>query len=542
MKTYLNAAKPQTQTEKSNEREVKNNAGGYVYSLDIWGILDRFFLLGTEGGTYYQGESDLTKQNFNVLKQCVTENPQRVINRILEFSSEGRAFKKDVLIFSIAYLTKNVKDPRIAAQAYSAAEKVCEIPTHLFKYLQAIGVFGGYSSGVKNMLKKWYLNRQASRLAYQVAKYREREGWTHNDALRLAHIPFSAERVLHNEIFSWITWKEGKTDKNGVAISRPAFLTADTYPEELKPIVGYEKAKACTNIKELIPLIKEFRLPMEFIPKQFLGEASVWEAMLPNMPIANLIRNLGNLSKHKLLTPLGANQKLVVEKLTNPDLVAKSKLHPIAVAIAIKVYAQGHSIKGDGTWEPNQKVIEALSKTFELAFKNVEPTGKNFVIGLDISGSMSSLASMNIPMTCRELSSTFAWLINKTEPNCLIGAFNNGFKPLVPAQYNDINTLMNVVWEGGSTDCAQPIIYATEKSVDTDAFVIITDNETWAGSVKVDDALAQYNKKMKKNAKLIVMGMTTTAFTIGDPNNPNVLNIAGCDAGFPQLISEFVKL
>ena len=158
-------------------------------------------------------------------------------------------------------------------------------------------------------------------------------------------------------------------------------------------------------------------------------------------------------------------------------LFRSSKIHPIAVTIAIKVYGQGRGIKGDGVWTPSQKILEAMETTFKLAFKNVDPTNKNYVIGLDISGSMSSMANMNIPMTCRELSSTFAWLINEIEPNCLIVAFNNGFKVLTPNQYKSISSMMKVGWEGGMTDCAQPILYATEKSVDADVFVIITDNE-----------------------------------------------------------------
>ena len=31
---------------------VANDAGGYVYALDDWARLDRFLILGTEGGTY----------------------------------------------------------------------------------------------------------------------------------------------------------------------------------------------------------------------------------------------------------------------------------------------------------------------------------------------------------------------------------------------------------------------------------------------------------------------------------------------------------
>jgi len=36
--------------------QVKNSNAGYVYALDDWTRVDRFLILGTEGGTYYATE------------------------------------------------------------------------------------------------------------------------------------------------------------------------------------------------------------------------------------------------------------------------------------------------------------------------------------------------------------------------------------------------------------------------------------------------------------------------------------------------------
>jgi 60 kDa SS-A/Ro ribonucleoprotein len=41
-----------------------NNAGGYSFQLDRWARLDRFLVLGTDGGTFYVGERDLTVDNL----------------------------------------------------------------------------------------------------------------------------------------------------------------------------------------------------------------------------------------------------------------------------------------------------------------------------------------------------------------------------------------------------------------------------------------------------------------------------------------------
>jgi 60 kDa SS-A/Ro ribonucleoprotein len=43
--------------------QVKNNAGGFVYSLSPLKLLERFLILGSEGGSYYVTEKKLTADN-----------------------------------------------------------------------------------------------------------------------------------------------------------------------------------------------------------------------------------------------------------------------------------------------------------------------------------------------------------------------------------------------------------------------------------------------------------------------------------------------
>ena len=47
--------------------QVPNSAGGYVWSVDDWTRLDRFLILGTEGGTYYISERKLSLDNCDAL-------------------------------------------------------------------------------------------------------------------------------------------------------------------------------------------------------------------------------------------------------------------------------------------------------------------------------------------------------------------------------------------------------------------------------------------------------------------------------------------
>ena len=82
--------------------QVHNSGGGYSWQVDDWTRLDRFLILGAEGGTYYITERDLVKQNHDAILRCIKADGVRAVNRIVEISDAGRAPKNDPAIFALA--------------------------------------------------------------------------------------------------------------------------------------------------------------------------------------------------------------------------------------------------------------------------------------------------------------------------------------------------------------------------------------------------------------------------------------------------------
>jgi hypothetical protein len=95
------------------------------------------------------------------------------------------------------------------------------------------------------------------------------------------------------------------------------------------------------------------------------------------------------------------------------------------------------------------------------------------------------------------------------------------------------------VGERELTDCAQPMIYALENKLEVDCFSIYTDNETWSGSVHPFQALRAYRERMGIPAKLVVVGMVSTGFTIADPSDAGMLDVVGFDSAAPAIIADF---
>ena len=533
------------------QQQVVNSAGGFVYQLDDWKAFERFLIMGSEGGTYYVGEKKLTKENALRSIKVIEEEGRKSVELIVGVSDSGRAVKNDPAIFALA-LAASTRDPNTRAFALVQLPKVCRTPTHLFHFVTYVKQFRGLGRGLRRALALWYNDMPVDKLAYEVVKYQQRDGWSNADVLRLAH-PFTNDEA-RSFVYKWIV--------DGYEEAGKKYAT-DFCPQIIHAFEGAKVEAArdkLLSIAELCRLITRYNLSREMLPTEALTHPEVWEALLEKMPYTAMIRNLGNMSKVGLLKPMSESSKLVVERLHDETALRKARIHPLSVLIAMKTYSQGKGVKGSGEWTAVPNVVSALDDAFYLAFKLMEPTGKRLLFGVDVSGSMSSPV-MNLPISCAEGAAAMALACAKSEREYYIMGFTSG-----PSQgystsfYNDrqnlngfrdlgitANMSLNEALQRtsnqnfGATDCALSMLWAIENKVKVDAFLIITDNETWAGTIHPNQALRKYREQSGVNAKQVVIGMTATEFTIADPNDAGTLDVAGFSTDVPQVISEFLR-
>ncbi|WP_156749620.1 TROVE domain-containing protein, partial [Mycobacterium sp. E1747] len=174
------------QSEQSDPRQKRNAAGGYTFLADVETRLHRFLTLGTEGGTYYTSAKDLTADNAQVVRYFVENRPNYLVATIVDISEGGRAPKQNPAIFALA-MCAALADDDGRRFALEAVTQVCRTGTHLFLFARYVEQFRGWGRGLRRAVGKWYSEKPVDKLAYQVLKYRQREGWTHRDLLRLSH-------------------------------------------------------------------------------------------------------------------------------------------------------------------------------------------------------------------------------------------------------------------------------------------------------------------------------------------------------------------
>ncbi|XP_052270552.1 RNA-binding protein RO60-like [Dreissena polymorpha] len=561
--------------------QVMNNAGGYVFTMDDMDRCRRFLIMGTEGGTYYAKETDLKRGNVQCIDRLISDGRGReAVEAIRDISINRRNVRQNSLLYAYAICCRS-NNKEVKKLAYSYLSEICRIPTHLFMFIKfceeesrgegepATGT--GWGRAHKRAVAKWYTNfiNNPEKLARLVTKYKNREGWTHKDLLRLAHV--STKDPVVGFILRYIVKGYAKAQEMYICntarqtdeIARLAMLEGVN-----NLIQGVDQASATTDPNQLCELIEKYQLNWEHCPSQLLRSPEVWRQLLKKMPIEAMVRNLGRMTELKLFEGEGGKESLdlVLDKLRSINTEAEvpmeeegdsgegpsrghrvNFLHPFKILLALEAYrkVEESGKKGKLTWTPNQQIVDALDSAFYQAFSQVTPTGKNYYLGVDVSGSMGVPVLGSSVITCQMAAAAMMMTTVRTEENCKIRAFSDRMVPLEIKRDDKMQTVLDKMRDMtfGSTDCSVPMKDAIEnKWQDIDVFMVFTDCETWIGNVHPCQALVEYRKYSgKRDVKLIVCGMTATEFTIADKDDKYMLDIAGFDSSAPELIERFSR-
>ena len=520
-------ATPQTKRTPGRTDEVRNNAGGFTFAVSDKDRLERFLILGTEGGTYYVGEQKLTKQNATFVRSLIAKDERLVVDTLVDIAVNNRAAKNTPSIFVLALLLSEGKD-KTYLRATDAVNKVVRTGTHLFEFCTFIDSLGGWGRAKRSAVAGWYEGKTADQIAYQAVKYRQREGWTHRDVFRKVH-PTGVDPYVGN----FILGKGLDPESDGVEV-----------------VVGFQRMQAAKSVDEVINILSDHRgLPWETIPTQFLTDERVWKALFYNGALGQtaLLRNVTRFAK------IGAFKDLVfvgdvAAALADGERIAKGRVHPVAYANALGVYQNGtpgrgyYSYSRSREWDVNAKIAGGLEAGFYESFGSVTPANKATMVALDVSGSMAGPAPSGlVGMNCREASAVMAMVTVRTEPYVMVTGFTSRLKELAISDRDSLETVVKKIshLSFGTTDCAQPMLYAKGKGLGIDTFVVYTDNETWAGGIKPNQALKQYRDASGRDARSAVVGMAATNFTIADPKDRGMMDFVGFDASAPRVLADF---
>lgn len=521
------------QSEKAKAGQVKNNAGGFVFQVSDQSRLERFLILGVDGGTYYVNEAIHAKSNVQFLNEMIERDEASVLATIVDVSVNGRAYKQSPALFALASVIVHGRDKQAVKAVFN---RVVRTGTNLYEVVNYLNTMGGWGRAKREIVSSWF-DRDADKLAYQAVKYRSRRfgdnAWTLKDVMRKAH-----PQNVNTSVADFVLGKPHD------AI------------DDLRVIEGFKKMQSATSVKDVLDVLDNYEmLPWETIPTQFLKDVKIWKTLFSNGQLRGqaLVRNITRLARYGAFKDMMFAAQYAAA-LTDQKMIEQTRLHPINFLNAAVVYREGQVDRKDyyggrkKNWETESVIADALDEGFHKAFKSVVPANKRTMLAIDVSGSMGALAN-GLDLSCAQVSAAMAMTIARTEPAHIIRGFtsdsygyrNSGLTDLGISARTDLATAMRNVqrhnW--GGTDCSLPMTWALANKVEVDTFVVITDNDTWAGNIHPFQALKEYRRKTGIDARMAVLGVQATEFTIADPSDAGMMDFVGFDSNAPRVLADF---
>lgn len=532
------------QTERMSYMQVLNVSGGFVYVVTDMTRLLRFLILGTEEGNYYYEEKELRRESVECIDRLIIQDRGiEVVKKIVEVSKAGRACKQNCTVYALAVCARS-NDLETKKAAYDALSDVCQIPTDLFafiKYCEDFSAGTGWGRAHRRAIANWYNNYQGeeTKLAYRVTKFRQRHNWKHKDALRLAHITPKTEPL--RLIILYLV--KGLNEAKRMQMPRQE-KELETWQKVYIYLESVEKALHSTEESEVVDLIEKHGLVREHVPTVLLNSIPIWQALLKKMPMNAMVRNLGKMGSLHMLGDDSEEARIIVDRLNDKEALKKSRIHPFKILVALKMYSKGRGEKGALSWPRNTCIIGALEEAYYTCFDNVEPTNKKYCLAVDVSASMDYPMVGIESMTARDGAAAMMMLTARTEPHYEVYAFCDELKTLPIKKTDNLKTVFNKMsnLRFGSTNCSLPIKQALSDKKKFDVFIVYTDSETHYSAIHPSHALQQYRTLTGiKDARLIVVGMASSGFSIADPTDPLMMDVVGFDSNAPEAMRSFVE-
>ncbi len=548
IKTYSKSVKKESKNKGSVNKKitghesysVPNYGGGYSLQSSPEDCLERFLILGTAGAKYHIGaaKANLTEENTKNIRSLIKSHSTLVLHKIKEVSVQKRAISNDPAIYALA-LCAAYPDKNVRSKALDLLPIVCRTGTHLFHFAELISGMRGWGRGLRTAIGDWYLTKDFDSLVYQTLKYRQRDGWSVKDLIILSHP--KTNNKLKNSLFNYIV--NGNETIYNDALFSPESKGAKQIVAFIEISKWKEDEKSKNQKSRLIDLILFSDLTHEMIPTWYKNEPEVQEALLQKMPLMATIRQINAMTASGLIAPFSKATKTIVDRITDSKIVSKAGIHPLQVLVASRVYNQGRGIKGQLTWKPDPKISAALEETFELAFKSAPATGKNFMISVDVSGSMAG-QFQEFPIRYCEVAACIALTMVKREPNTYTMCFSNKLNVLNLTEKDTLKSATDKAlrYNVGTTNAGLPIEYAINNKLDVDAFLHITDADFNSGKSPLT-LTEEFRRKMNKpKTRLMSVGLVAQNYsTVGfaQESDPYSMDILGFDSSIPTIINKF---
>jgi 60 kDa SS-A/Ro ribonucleoprotein len=440
--------------------DARNEAGGRAYMLEPKHALAQLAATGCFNGAYYaQADEQLV-----TLKTLIDQVADNAFLAKLAVYSRQRAMMKDMPVALLLALSK--RDPALFRKVFDRVVDNGRTLRTLVQLLRS-GQFGRKSLAysLQRAVQRW-LNAASVEKLLSASIGNDP---SLRDVLRLARPtpPDNARRAL----FGWLTDK---------AAEKWAPATEADLPEDVMALAAFRKAETA---EAQILILGNLHARWDLLADTARGPA-VWAAIARRMGPQALRMNLNTLVRHGVLGR-DANWEMVdyvAARLADPDEIRRSRQFPYQFLAAYLNAGE----------EVPQKIKAALHTAAEIACGNVPELPGPVVIGLDVSGSMSTPITGNrgrgatSKMRCVDVAALFAAAILRRNPESVVIPFDTA---AYEAKVDPSDSVLSLAerlakYGGGGTNCSLPLAAANTRYGKRRfaGCVLVSDQESWVGT------------------------------------------------------------
>ncbi len=480
-----------SRAQKIFSAQIPNTANreGYpAYARSLEEQYVQTLLTNTIGNTFYADSETLLSEADALHDQMLEKNPNFVAKALI--FARNRGLMRLQPIFGLAKLSP------VSTELFARIfDNVVLIPSDLQDFMVILEGQGRGQGGraVKRQVAR-FLNNVSE---YWAIKYNGRgRGYSLGDIVKTVHPkPINDKQKA---IFAYLVGKEfNKT--------------------QVPQISAYEALKKTTDVKEQIALIQEGKLPHEVVTGVIKPDKEIWNAILQQMPIFALLRNLNTLDRAGVLDE---NREYIKSVLNDPERLAKSKILPFRFVTAF------HQV--EKAW-----IKDVLRQAVEMTFDNLPEIYGKTAVFLDVSGSMEG--------DYLRIGSVFAVaLYKKTKGNGIFWTFDTRVYDPQPSMYDSILTQAERIKAGGGTDTGAPVEKLRKDNIYVDNIIIITDEQQNTGSPFYKE-LEKYRRSINPNTKAFVIDIAPYRSAMIPPTDKNTHYIYGWSEAVLHYIAMSIK-
>lgn len=319
--------------------------------LDTWQALRRYLLVGGVVAVPAR-TTPIAVAGAGPVRAALATDSLRVVAEILA-ATVAVPSRPEPMLLALA-LASATDDDLTRRAALTALPRVARTSRDLFLFASFVQGLRGWGRGLRRAIGAWYNDRPAADLVEDVLATPAGAGWRHADLLRLGH-PKSPTST-HDLVYRWLV-------TGAVSGTASPDLADPNAGRVVERLAAASRLAEVTDPEVAAELIAAHRLPAACLPPALSRTPAVWKAVLPHLPIAELLDGLPELAASGCLASDGELVATVLDRLGDGEAITTAKVPPLAFVAALRGYQSGYR---DGSrWPVDPELPRSLERAFD---------------------------------------------------------------------------------------------------------------------------------------------------------------------------------